>query len=135
MALLVIVVSVAVSAPATALNFVSSINSHRVQDSLPYGPLPRHRLDVYAPSAAASPSGHPVVVFLYGGAWNRGERADYRFVGEALAAALRSAGVPVQVVLYARVDHMSLIGAMAWPLHGLAPVLDDVVAFINNLNY
>lgn len=76
-----------------------------------------------------------MVVFLYGGAWNRGERADYRFVGEALAAALRSAGVPVQVVLYARVDHMSLIGAMAWPLHGLAPVLDDVVAFINNLNY
>ena len=48
-----------------------------------------------------------------------------------LAAVLRSAGVPVQVQLYARVDHMSLIGAMAWPLHGLAPVLDDVVTFMN----
>lgn len=276
-ALLVIVMGVAVSFPATALNFVATIRSHRVQESLPYGPLPRHRLDVYAPSAAASTSGHPVVVFFYGGAWNRGDRADYRFVGEALAARgvltlvadyrlypevrypdflsdsaqalafglreaarlggdprrvfvmghsagaynaamlaldatrlaptghsprelagwiglagpyeflpvtnvdaqpvffhpnypqgtqpisyvskdaprsflaapvedsvvnpqrntlglaalLRNAGVPVQVELYARVNHMSLIGAMAWPLHGLAPVLDDVVAFIN----
>jgi acetyl esterase/lipase len=41
---------------------------------------------VYAPRTPASPSGHPVVVFFYGGSWNRGERADYRFVGEALAA-------------------------------------------------
>jgi acetyl esterase/lipase len=27
-----------------------------------------------------------VAVFFYGGSWNRGERADYRFVGEALAS-------------------------------------------------
>lgn len=27
----------------------------------------------------------PVVVFFYGGSWKRGERAHYRFVGEALA--------------------------------------------------
>jgi acetyl esterase/lipase len=26
------------------------------------------------------------VLFIYGGTWNRGERADYRFVGEALAS-------------------------------------------------
>jgi acetyl esterase/lipase len=274
---IVVIITVAISAPAVVLNWVASIRSHRVQESLPYGLLPRQRLDVYAPSAVASSSGHPVVVFFYGGSWNRGERADYRFVGEALAArgvltlvadyrlypevrypeflsdsalalafglreaahlggdpqrvfvmghsagaynaamlaldatrlaptghsprelagwiglagpyeflpvtnpdaqpvffhpnypdgtqpisyvskdaprsflaapvedsvvnpqrntlglaaVLRSAGVPVQVALYARVDHMSLIGAMAWPLHGLASVLDDVVGFIN----
>ena len=27
-----------------------------------------------------------MVVFFYGGSWNRGDRAQYRFVGEALAA-------------------------------------------------
>ncbi len=275
--LLVVMIGVAAIAPAAALNFVASIRSHRVQVSLPYGPLPRQRLDVYAPLTAAPSSGHPVVVFFYGGSWNRGERADYRFVGEALAArgvltlvadyrlypevrypdfladsaqalafglreaarlggdprrvfvmghsagaynaamltldatrlaatghsprelagwiglagpydflpvtnpdaqpvffhpnypegtqpisyvskdaprsflaapvedsvvnpkrntlglaaVLRQAGVPVQVELYPHVNHISLIGAMAWPLHGLAPVLDDVVAFIN----
>jgi len=29
----------------------------------------------------------PIVVFIYGGSWQNGSRADYRFVGEALASA------------------------------------------------
>lgn len=41
-------------------------------------------LDVFAPRAAAGPA--PVVVFFYGGTWQDGERGDYRFVGDALAA-------------------------------------------------
>lgn len=40
-------------------------------------------LDVFEPRGAASPA--PVVVFFYGGTWQGGERADYRFVGDALA--------------------------------------------------
>lgn len=51
-----------------------------------YGPDPRHLLDVYQPAAGTVPGGAPVVLFFYGGNWTRGERADYRFVGEALAA-------------------------------------------------
>ncbi|MDB5894622.1 MAG: esterase [Rhodoferax sp.] len=51
-----------------------------------YGPNPRHRIDVYQPRAAQPAGGTPVVLFFYGGNWTRGERADYRFVGEALAA-------------------------------------------------
>lgn len=39
-------------------------------------------LDVYRPAAT---SNAPVVVFFYGGAWERGERAQYRFVGRRLA--------------------------------------------------
>ena len=39
-------------------------------------------LDVYRPSSASKA---PVVVFFYGGAWERGERAQYRFVGRRLA--------------------------------------------------
>ena len=57
---------------------------------LAYGTDPQQKLDVYQPRPAAggqSPRmGHPVVVFLHGGTWNGGERRDYRFVGEALAA-------------------------------------------------
>lgn len=71
---------------AATLNALASINTRQVAAGVAYGPLARHRLDVYAPSAAAPARGHPVVVFFYGGSWNRGERADYRFVGEALAA-------------------------------------------------
>jgi hypothetical protein len=28
----------------------------------------------------------PVVLFFFGGLWNSGNRADYRFVGEALTS-------------------------------------------------
>ena len=40
------------------------------------------KLDVYLPANAA---GAPVVVFFYGGAWISGERAWYRYAGEALS--------------------------------------------------
>lgn len=59
---------------------------HRVAD-LAYGDGPRQVLDVYIPSRQR-PGGQaaPVVVFFYGGSWQSGDRADYRFVGEALAS-------------------------------------------------
>src|SRR3546814_18404328 len=42
-------------------------------------------LDIYRPTRpAATPT--PVVLFFYGGSWQRGERAQYRFVGQRLAA-------------------------------------------------
>jgi acetyl esterase/lipase len=56
----------------------------RIAD-LAYGDDPRHRLDVYRPQGdGAAP--RPVVLFIYGGSWNSGERETYRFVGRALAA-------------------------------------------------
>jgi len=48
-----------------------------------------------------------------------------------LATRLRAAGAAVELKLYPRVNHMTLVGAMAGPLNWLAPVLDDVVGFIN----
>ena len=76
----------ALAAPTATLNALAALRSQRQAQGLAYGALPRQRLDVYAPRSAAPPGGHPVVVFFYGGSWNRGERSEYRFVGEALAA-------------------------------------------------
>jgi len=73
-------------APGATLNALASTSSHTLTEGVAYGPLPRHKLDIYHPAAAAPAGGWPVVVFFYGGSWNRGERADYRFVGEALAS-------------------------------------------------
>lgn len=56
--------------------------SRLVADGVIYGEGPRHALDVYVPQGAGP---FPVVVFLYGGGWNSGNRAMYRFVGGALA--------------------------------------------------
>jgi acetyl esterase/lipase len=73
-------------APGAVLNLTASFNSLRAAEGQAYGPLPRQRFDLYQPAGAAPAEGWPLVVFFYGGAWNRGERSDYRFVGEALAS-------------------------------------------------
>ncbi len=52
---------------------------------IPYGPGPRRTLDVYTPDRRDARA--PIVVFLYGGSWDSGAKAEYRFVGGALAAA------------------------------------------------
>jgi hypothetical protein len=39
-------------------------------------------------------------------------------------------GVPVTLKLYPKVNHVTLIGAFSEPLRWLAPVRDDVVAFV-----
>ena len=50
---------------------------------------------------------------------------------QSLANRLQAAGVPVTVKLYNRVGHVTLIASFGAPLRWLAPVLDDVAAFIN----
>jgi acetyl esterase/lipase len=47
-----------------------------------------------------------------------------------LAEKLNAVGVPVTLRIYPGTNHYTLIGAFARPLRGLAPVLEDVVAFV-----
>jgi acetyl esterase/lipase len=49
----------------------------------------------------------------------------------AMAGKLRDAGVPVDLRIYEGVSHALLAGAFARPLRSLAPVLDDVTAWIS----
>lgn len=76
-------------APLTIINGFDSGRGYTVQNNFAYGADPRQRLDVYLPDNHEAIDRHisryPLVVFFYGGSWNRGERADYRFVGRALA--------------------------------------------------
>ena len=51
---------------------------------LAYGPMPRQRLDLYRPAGLAADA--PLLVFIHGGGWRDGSRADYRFLGLPLAA-------------------------------------------------
>ena len=106
-------------APTATLNALVPGSTHSLSEGIAYGPLPRHQLDIYRPAAAAPPGGWPVVVFFYGGSWNRGERGDYRFVGEALA----SRGVLALVAdyrLYPQVRYPDFLSDCAQALaHGL----------------
>lgn len=72
-----------------ALDLVDTLtpgSGYRAELDRPYGGDPRQRLDIYHPSAEEDPS-RPVVLFFYGGSWQFGDKADYRFVGQSLAEA------------------------------------------------
>jgi acetyl esterase/lipase len=67
-----------------AANVPAAFGAHRRHPDISYGADPQHRLDVYAPkNGPAEP--RPMVVFWHGGRWTFGDKADYRFVGAALA--------------------------------------------------
>ena len=72
---------------ATACSPVRILNTlapaRLVADGVPYGEGERHSLDIYAPEG---PGPFPVLVFLYGGGWDSGDRAIYRFLGGAFAS-------------------------------------------------
>ena len=51
----------------------------------PYGRGPRQLLDIWVPDGIREGDRLPVIVFFYGGGWDSGERANYGFVGRALA--------------------------------------------------
>jgi acetyl esterase/lipase len=57
-----------------------------VARDLAFGSDRRQRLDLYRPVGARSSTRLPMIVFIYGGSWNSGEKAGYGFVGRALAA-------------------------------------------------
>ena len=66
------------------LNATVADDTYVRQTGLAYGTDPRQRFDLYQPATPVRNA--PLVVFFYGGNWSSGNRADYRFVGEALAS-------------------------------------------------
>lgn len=48
-----------------------------------------------------------------------------------LAARLRASKVAVREIVYPGVSHVKLVGALATPFRGIAPVLEDVAGFIH----
>lgn len=57
----------------------------RVLEGQSFGEHHRQKLDVYAPKNIEQKL--PVLLFIYGGGWDSGLRAEYAFVGRAFAAA------------------------------------------------
>lgn len=71
--------------PLGAFNaFVPTDPGVRSAQNQPYGPGKRQSLDVFAPPGDVAKA--PVVVFLYGGSWQKGRRQDYAWAARALAA-------------------------------------------------
>jgi len=87
----------------SSLEFLNQVSGrpHAEPITVSYGVHSRQRVDVYpvvekrlqmipggasviSAANAAPEQGRPMVIFFYGGSWNSGSRADYRFVATAL---------------------------------------------------
>ena len=98
-----------------AVNLLVPKTGYGVHGDLAFGPDPRQRLDIYVPGNLKGPA--PVLLFLYGGAWQSGSRTDYRAFGQAFA----SAGIIAVVAdyrLYPQVKYRAFAedaaAALAW---------------------
>lgn len=110
---------VAACSPVTVLNTLAPQDGITVTTGIAYGEESRQRLDVYTP--AVTPA--PVVLFVYGGGWQSGERAMYRFVAASLAARGFVVVVP-DYRLYPEVRFPAFLqdgaGAMGWTYRTIA---------------
>lgn len=74
---------------AKLLNAMTPKNGFTVHKNMFYGDDARHQLDVYIPkcSSHTTPTGLPVMLFIHGGAWNKGGKEDYVFLADAFTEA------------------------------------------------
>lgn len=76
------------------VNAVSKIYPVEKISDISFGPNPRDTLDLYLPRDTDNEQEIPVIVFYYGGSWNRGEKSEYEFVGRRLASLGYAVSIP-----------------------------------------
>ncbi|HWA20593.1 MAG TPA: alpha/beta hydrolase [Devosia sp.] len=89
--------------------------THRSQIDLPYGPLPRNRLDLFFPRGELR--GAPIHMFIHGGYWRGQVKEDYVFVADgAIAAGAIAAIVEYTLMPGARMAQLvaEVRSAAAW---------------------
>lgn len=84
MASLVGLVTLAACAPVTLLNGITPSSSFSKAKNISYGPLERHKLDIY--KADKQRANTPVLVFIYGGSWEDGSKDIYKFLAEGFTS-------------------------------------------------
>ena len=71
--------------PIKVLNSLVPENGYELVSGVEYGTNARQKLDIYLPKATEKSTAlKKVIIFYYGGNWDSGERADYKFAAEAL---------------------------------------------------
>lgn len=77
--------------PTRVLTALTSERGVKISKDIHYGTDSRQALDIYQPDQAFTKSptvdGLPVVIFIHGGSWQKGDKEGYGFVGRSLAQA------------------------------------------------
>lgn len=98
-----------------AINGLTPKKGYQTRSNIAYGSESRQQLDLYVSDIARSKS---LIVFVHGGAWSRGDKSSYKFVGEAFARY----GHDVAVINY----HLA-------PDHIFPSYVNDLVVALNYL--
>ena len=126
----------AISGLAAIFNVAVYERGSSVTRGVAYGEGARHKLDIYRPSNSTKvvrpreTDTSPIVIFFYGGSWQQGERAQYEFVGRAMARKGVTVVIP-DYRLYPEVKFPAFMAdaadAYAWVARNIAKRVDGHV--------
>lgn len=117
--------------PTFVLNQLTPRDGFVVQPDLAYGPDPRQTLDMYVPHAR--PINKAVVVFVHGGGWDSGDKAQYLFVGHAFASLGYITVIP-NYRLYPQVQFPDFVNDVALAIASLDRLLPEASACAGRLD-
>lgn len=109
--------------PIKTLNAFVPSDGYQLHAGISYGKLSRQKLDVYQPIQQHKLL--PVVVFYYGGSWDSGNKADYKFVAEAFT----SNGFVAVIPDYRVYPEVAFPGVMADPATAAKWAKDHIEEF------
>ena len=76
--------ALAACAPVQLLNGITPSGSYSKAKNISYGPLERHKLDIY--KADKPRANAPMLVFIHGGSWEDGSKDIYKFLAEGFTS-------------------------------------------------
>lgn len=120
--LLLVLIGLTACQPAFLVNQLTPRDGFVVERDLVYGPDPRHRLDLYIPTAR--PLKQAVVVFVHGGGWDSGSKDQYLFIGQAFSSLGYITAIP-NYRLYPQVQFPGFVDDVARSIAALRPLLSD----------
>ncbi len=71
-------------APVDLLNTITPSGSFERMEDIGFSDNQDLKLDVYKPDTPKP--GAPIILFVYGGGWNSGDKSDYKFIGESFTS-------------------------------------------------
>lgn len=83
-----LIACVALLSGCSAVSFLNATiprDGYRIHKNIAYGTDARQTLDIYVPDGLDGKKFAPVIVFYYGGSWQKGSKEDYLFLGESFA--------------------------------------------------
>lgn len=120
-ALAAVALAVTACSPTSALNTVVPSGSYEQHQDIAYADDPRQQMDIYLPTQ--TPHKSTVVVFVYGGSWEEGDKQDFEFIGQAFARLGYVTVIP-NYRLYPQVEFPDFVDDIALALTTLPSKLD-----------